>query len=97
MLALFLVIGDTVILSALEYWNGGDETMVELLFEVVSAFGTVGLTTGITPELHDISKFLLIVTMFCGRVGLLTITMALSGGSKKDAAVHYPEERVMIG
>jgi potassium uptake protein, trkH family len=96
-LALFLVIGDTVILSALEYWNGGDETMVELLFEVVSAFGTVGLTTGITPELHDISKFLLIVTMFCGRVGLLTITMALSGGSKKDAAVHYPEERVMIG
>ena len=96
-LALSLVVVDTVIISALEYWNGGKQTMVEILFEVVSAFGTVGLTTGITPGLHDISKFMLIVTMFCGRVGLLTISMALSGGSGKSGAIRYPEVKVMIG
>lgn len=96
-LALSLVIVDAVIISALEYVSGGQETMADILFEVVSAFGTVGLSRGITPGLHAVSKLMIIVTMFCGRVGLLTVSMALSGGSKKAGAVRYPEERVMIG
>ena len=96
-LALSLVIMDTVVISAIEYWSGGQENMVDILFEVVSAFGTVGLSTGITAGLHDVAKFMLIITMFCGRVGLLTVSMALSGGGNKASAVRYPEDRMMVG
>lgn len=88
---------DTVVISAIEYWSGGQENMVDILFEVVSAFGTVGLSTGITAGLHDVAKFMLIITMFCGRVGLLTVSMALSGGGNKASAVRYPEDRMMVG
>ena len=40
---------------------------------------------------------MLIITMFCGRVGLLTVSMALSGGGNKASAVRYPEDRMMVG
>lgn len=96
-LALSLILVDTVVISAMEYWSGGQENMVDILFEVVSAFGTVGLSTGITAQLHDVAKFMLIITMFCGRVGLLTVSMALSGGGAKASAVRYPEDRLMVG
>ncbi len=97
MLALSLVLVDTVIISAIEYWSGGHEQLVDILFEVTSAFGTVGLSTGITADLHNVAKFMIVVTMFCGRVGLLTISMALSGGAGKAGAIRYPEDRVMVG
>lgn len=96
-LALSLVLVDTVVISAIEYWSGGHESLVDILFEVVSAFGTVGLSTGITPSLHAVAKGMIILTMFCGRVGLLTVSMALSGGPDKACAIRYPEDRVMVG
>jgi trk system potassium uptake protein len=67
-----------------------------LLFEAVSAFGTVGLSTGITPELSAPSKVAIIVTMFSGRLGPLTLLVALTRRIHEDG-LHYPEEKLLIG
>ncbi len=70
-------------------------TFIQLLFEVVSAFGTVGLSTGITPDLKPISEFVIIITMFIGRVGPLTIASLWS--VKPKTGVSYSEEAITIG
>lgn len=67
----------------------------EILFEVVSAFGTVGLSTGITPDLSVCSKLVLILTMFTGRLGPLTIASLWYFRPASD--VSYAEEGVTIG
>ena len=66
-------------------------------YEVASAMGTVGLTTGITPELTRISQSILIVLMYLGRVGILSFSIALMTGKRRPAKLHYPEINVMIG
>jgi trk/ktr system potassium uptake protein len=69
---------------------------VEYLFDTVSAFGTVGLSMGVTPKLNDLQKYALILMMFAGRVGPLTLAFSLSrGGGKKG--ITYAEEGVMVG
>ena len=68
----------------------------DLIFETISAFGTVGLSTGITPELTPWGKSIIISTMFVGRIGLLTIALAL-GQRQRRAIYRYPQERVRIG
>ena len=70
-------------------------TFIQLLFEVVSAFGTVGLSTGITPDLKPISEFVIIIAMFIGRVGPLTIASLWS--VKPKTGVSYSEEAITIG
>jgi len=67
-----------------------------LLFEAFSAFGTVGLSRGITPELSSVSKVALILTMFGGRIGPLTLMVALARRKEADV-LHYPEEHILIG
>ncbi len=67
-----------------------------LVFETASAFGTVGLTTGITPQLTPAGKIAITMLMFVGRLGPLTIAYAFLR-MKKMAAYRYAEERVMIG
>lgn len=68
----------------------------EALFEVVSAFGTVGLSLGITPDLHPLNKLILVVTMYLGRIGPLTMLYAFS---RVKPAGHYQfiEESIMVG
>jgi trk system potassium uptake protein TrkH len=70
--------------------------MNQLLFETISAFGTVGLSMGITPQLSLGSKLVIIITMFIGRIGPLTILVALSRKESRGA-FHYPQENIMIG
>jgi trk system potassium uptake protein TrkH len=65
-------------------------------FEVFSAFGTVGLSTGITPYLSVVGKVILILTMYAGRVGPLTLALIVAG-REPAPAVEYPEETTMIG
>ncbi len=65
-------------------------------FEVVSAFGTVGLSTGITPHLSIAGKIVVIVTMFVGRIGPLALALIVAGREVRPS-VEYPEEAVMIG
>lgn len=71
--------------------------MLDLLFEAVSAFGTVGMTTGITTELTSVGKMIIIFLMFFGRVGVLTTAVALASRQKYDASIQFPEEKVLIG
>jgi len=70
--------------------------LAALLFEVVSAFGTVGLSTGITPFLSGPGKGVLMLLMFAGRVGPLTLVMAV-GARRRPGRFHYAEENVMVG
>jgi trk system potassium uptake protein TrkH len=69
---------------------------VEYLFETVSAFGTVGLSMGATAKLNDIQKLAIILMMFAGRVGPLTLAFSLSRISRKGG-LTYAEEGVMVG
>lgn len=93
-LALSLVIIVTMMLS----FNEREFEFMALLFETVSAFGTVGLSTGITPMLNDASKLVLAVTMFFGRLGPMTLVMALARRqSMNRALVRYPESKVNVG
>ncbi len=91
--ALFLVF---VILSILSHTENSD--LMTVFFEVTSAFGTVGLSLGITPTLSEVGKMAIILTMFIGRLGPLTLAFVLSQKrDKQEAHIKYPDERIMIG
>ena len=68
----------------------------QIIFEQISAFGTVGLSTGITANLSTAGKLWIILSMFAGRLGPLTIALAVMRG-RPELPYTYPEERVMIG
>lgn len=70
--------------------------MINIIFEVISAFGTVGLSTGITPLIGSITKVLLIVTMFIGRIGPLTLAVFFMA-KKQNNKIILPEEDISIG
>lgn len=74
-----------------------DASFLAIVFEVFSAFGTAGLSLGITPGLSTVGKGLIILTMFTGRLGPLTLAFALARRRHRQNGIRYPEERVMIG
>ncbi|WP_157544384.1 TrkH family potassium uptake protein [Jonesia quinghaiensis] len=67
-----------------------------ILFEVISAFATVGLSTGITPDLPDSAKYMLVMLMYVGRVGTMTFGAALALRSRRRV-IRLPEERPIVG
>jgi len=69
---------------------------IRVLFEVVSAFATVGVSTGITAGLSGLGKLVLVFTMYMGRVGILLLMSALLG-DPKPSQIHYPEESLLVG
>jgi trk system potassium uptake protein TrkH len=77
-------------------FNKAGGRLMEVLFEVVSAFGTVGLSIGITPHLEPVSKVLIIITMYLGRVGILSLGYSIAR-RKERHPVQYAEESVMVG
>jgi len=80
----------TILLSVVE-----DHAFLDLLFEEVSAFATVGLSRGITADLTSWGKFIIVVSMFLGRVGILTFMVAFA--SRVDTHKYqYPEENIMV-
>lgn len=87
-----LVITVTMLLS---YTETG-ATFMDLLYETTSAFGTVGLTTGLTSKLSDIGKILIMFMMYFGRVGPLTVALAMTR-NKKKSGYKYPEAKILIG
>lgn len=73
-------------------------SLMEIMFETISAFATVGLTLGMTPDLSDFGKLLLSLTMFSGRIGPITLVLALTGVKESNRTLyHYPEDKVTIG
>ena len=91
LLSAFVVCGGTFILCLLE----PDLTFLQLLFEATSAFGTVGLSTGITPQLQPASKLIVILIMYTGRIGPLTV--ASLWAFRTEQHVWYSEETITIG
>ena len=71
-------------------------SLLSSLFETASAIGTVGLSLGITSQLGGVSQFILIVLMFFGRVGGLTLIFAAMTGAGSNFYV-YPEEKITVG
>jgi trk system potassium uptake protein TrkH len=71
-------------------------TFIEILFESMSAFTSLGMSTGITAKLSTIGKFFIITSMIIGRIGSLTLILALKLQKKPEAEFTYPEERVML-
>ncbi|NOZ14076.1 MAG: hypothetical protein GXO69_10625 [Acidobacteria bacterium] len=69
----------------------------DILFEVVSAMGTVGLSAGVTPHLSTVGRVVIILDMFVGRVGPLAVVTALLNAGTSRAKIGYPEEKIMIG
>jgi potassium uptake TrkH family protein len=71
--------------------------LARLLFEEVSAFCTVGLSTGITSSLSPAGKIILMISMFVGRVGTVTLAFALSKTRKESATYRYPDAQIEVG
>lgn len=91
--ALFIILFSSfLILTA----QGNEFNFMQVLFEVVSAFGTVGLSTGITTKLSSFSRVVIIATMFIGRVGPLSFILSLATRRIKKVP-EYPEEEVAVG
>ena len=91
MVGLLLVVSVSFVLTITE-----DANFLHLLFETTSAFATVGLTTGVTPNLTDFGKVMLILTMYAGRVGPLTMAFAFSR-KHKHANYKYSEGTIIVG
>ncbi len=91
LLSVGLVVGTALVLVGTM-----DITLTPALFEATSAFGTVGLSTGITSQLNEISRFLLVLVMLAGRIGPMTFVTAIALKSR-DLPYRYPEERPIIG
>jgi len=85
----------TVVTLLLTLTDSAD--FLTLLFETVSAFGTVGLSMGVTPTLTSLGRILIIITMFAGRVGPLTAMIALAQSARPKNLIRRVEDRVLIG
>lgn len=91
MFHLLLFLAGGMLLAALD-----DLPLMTAFFESASAIGTVGLSLGATPELSDASRGILILLMYFGRVGGLTVLFAVSSGIRQDG-FRYPSEDVAVG
>lgn len=95
-LAILIVALGIVVISTFVLCITEEADFLDIVFEVFSAFGTVGLSRGITGNLTTAGKVTLVFTMFAGRVGPLTLAMALSS-SRPQPEMKYPEERISVG
>lgn len=91
-LASSLVIVVTMLLSISET----GQSFEYIFYEVTSAFGTVGLSLGLTTELSSIGKLILIFTMYSGRLGPLTVALAFTK-VKRNNQIRYPEDKILVG
>ena len=92
LLAVAIVFGVALLLEVL----APEQSFIDVLFEAVSAFGTTGLTTGITPAMPNPARLVLIGAMFVGRLGPLTLVLALAARSR-GSSVRPASESMRIG
>lgn len=90
--AIIMVLGAAMVLFITE--TGA--SMIEVLFEITSAFGTCGMSLGITDDLTAFGKMVIMILMFVGRVGLISFLYSIGGPSGKKR-YHFPKERIIIG
>lgn len=77
--------------------NGGKFEILDVFYETVSAICTVGVTTGVTPLLSSAGKIVIIICMYIGRIGPITLAISLSGKGINKNSIHYPEGNVIVG
>lgn len=93
LISLLALVGLTMALSLLEF-----VPFLDIMFSAAAALTTVGMTSVDIGGMQDVSKILLVLTMFMGRVGPLTLTLAFARRqSQTGNGIHYPEERIMVG
>ncbi|MDQ1920755.1 TrkH family potassium uptake protein [Massilia pseudoviolaceinigra] len=85
-----VILGTTILLSV------SDASTDRIIFEVISAFGTVGLSTGITADLPPVGQFVLVVLMYLGRIGTITLATSLILGERR-MPYRFPEEHPIVG
>jgi trk system potassium uptake protein TrkH len=95
-LTILVLSAGAVLLGLLVVMPQTDERYEKVLFEVVSAAGNVGLSTGITASLPTTAQLMLLLLMFSGRVGVITLAMALAARSHQPR-IRYPEEKPLVG
>ncbi len=97
--SLFVIILFSLLLAIVELKGGSlyeeGSIYVQLVFETVSAFGTVGLSTGITPSLSILGKLLVTILMFIGRLGPITIALII--GTKEVVDIKYAQDNIIVG
>ncbi|WP_202080274.1 TrkH family potassium uptake protein [Caldalkalibacillus salinus] len=91
---IFILFTSIILISSIERDSGLE--LMAIIFEVSSAFGTCGLSMGITSELSTLSQFILVLLMFIGRIGLVALLFSMKRADTKTH-YHYPVERVIIG
>ena len=91
LVSIFLIFTVLFVLTLTE-----DKAFFDLLFEIVSAFGTVGLSRGITPDLSEAGKIMIAIVMFAGRIGLFTFAVAMSE-EREGRGYEFPESNLMVG
>jgi trk system potassium uptake protein TrkH len=91
-LAAILVVSVSMVLTLTE----SGTSLEYIIYEVTSAFGTVGLTLGLTTKLSLIGKVIISFTMYCGRLGPLTLALALAKANSNNS-IKYPEDKVLVG
>jgi trk system potassium uptake protein TrkH len=95
---LFLWLSCTALLSITERNSAFEYTTMDLLYEVASALGTTGLTTGLTPHLSALGKFILMFCVFIGRLSPIVLLLSLANRSNEiNSRIKYPSEDIMIG
>jgi trk system potassium uptake protein TrkH len=89
---LILIIGTIVVSASMNC------SVIAALFESASASGTVGVTMGITPSLNVLSKLTMMLLMYLGRVGVLTVTYAVMVNLHESSSmISYPDANILIG
>lgn len=98
MMMISIVFISTIALTITEKNLSPEFGFLDILFEVTSALATVGLSTGITASLSPLGRIILIICMFVGRLGPITIALSLSFSKRnKMNILHYPEEKIIVG
>ena len=82
----------TVMLSAVT-----EASVLDVLYETVSATATVGLTRNLTSSLNDIGKLIIIITMYLGRVGPISLAVAFNRNKENQSIVRNPIEEISVG
>jgi trk system potassium uptake protein TrkH len=92
MMSFAIMFTSTILLSAVS-----DADVLDVLFETVSATATVGLTRNLTPYLNAAGKIVIIATMYLGRVGPISLALALNSGKKHQNIIKNPTEEISVG
>ena len=96
-MTILMMVAGLAMVGSLVICTTSGVSFVDALYEAVSALATVGVTTGITPGLSVVSKVLLIVFMYFGRVGILTVSLGFLMGDRAQERYRYADTNLLIG